>query len=135
MPRIRPLALSVAWRMAAAHPAPLAGPCGQGAWSGPARSYASAMMRCWPGTTQRADPCRAPGVENRHCGTRSPCALRRRTGRRRRLVRLRAPAPGRGGSRRRPDGEAAVADLRDALEPLLAEVGPPDELTLTPDVA
>ena len=31
--------------------------------------------------------------------------------------------------------EAAVADLRDALEVLLAEVGPPDELTLTLDVA
>jgi hypothetical protein len=27
--------------------------------------------------------------------------------------------------------EAVVADLRDALEVLLAEVGPPDELTLT----
>jgi hypothetical protein len=31
--------------------------------------------------------------------------------------------------------QAAVADLRDALEALLAEVGPPDELTLTLDVA
>ena len=31
--------------------------------------------------------------------------------------------------------EAAVADLRAALEALLAEVGPPDELTLTLDVA
>jgi hypothetical protein len=31
--------------------------------------------------------------------------------------------------------EAAIADLRDALEALLAEVGPPDELTLTLDVA
>jgi len=28
-----------------------------------------------------------------------------------------------------------MADLRDALEALLAEVGPPDELTLTLDVA
>ena len=34
-----------------------------------------------------------------------------------------------------PTAEAAVADLRDALEALLAEVGPPDELTLTLDVA
>jgi hypothetical protein len=34
-----------------------------------------------------------------------------------------------------PTAEAAVADLRDALEVLLAEVGPTDELTLTPDVA
>lgn len=33
-----------------------------------------------------------------------------------------------------PTAEAAVADLRDALEALLAEVGPPDELTLTLDV-
>jgi predicted RNase H-like HicB family nuclease len=30
-----------------------------------------------------------------------------------------------------PSPEAAVADLRGALETLLAEVGPPDELTLT----
>jgi predicted RNase H-like HicB family nuclease len=34
-----------------------------------------------------------------------------------------------------PTPEAAVADLRAALEALLAEVGPPDELTLTLDVA
>jgi hypothetical protein len=34
-----------------------------------------------------------------------------------------------------PSAEAAVADLRGALEALLAEVGPPDELTLTLDVA
>jgi len=34
-----------------------------------------------------------------------------------------------------PTAEAAVADLRDALEALLVEVGPPDELTLTFDVA
>jgi len=34
-----------------------------------------------------------------------------------------------------PTAEASVADLRDALEALLAEVGPPDELTLTLDVA
>ena len=31
--------------------------------------------------------------------------------------------------------EAAIADLREALELLLTEVGPPDELTLTLDVA
>ena len=34
-----------------------------------------------------------------------------------------------------PTAEAAVADLRGALEVLLAEVGPPDELTLSLDVA
>jgi predicted RNase H-like HicB family nuclease len=34
-----------------------------------------------------------------------------------------------------PTADAAVADLREALEVLLAEVGPPDELTLTLDVA
>ena len=34
-----------------------------------------------------------------------------------------------------PTREAAIADLREALEVLLAEVGPPDELTLTLDVA
>jgi hypothetical protein len=34
-----------------------------------------------------------------------------------------------------PTPEAAVADLREAVKLLLAEVGPPDELTLTLDVA
>jgi predicted RNase H-like HicB family nuclease len=34
-----------------------------------------------------------------------------------------------------PSAEAAVADLRGALEALLVEVGPPDEMTLTLDVA
>jgi hypothetical protein len=34
-----------------------------------------------------------------------------------------------------PTQEAAIADLREALEVLLAEVGPPDELTLTVNVA
>lgn len=34
-----------------------------------------------------------------------------------------------------PTAEAAVADLRDALQVLLAETGPPHELTLTLDVA
>jgi predicted RNase H-like HicB family nuclease len=34
-----------------------------------------------------------------------------------------------------PTQEDAIADLREALEVLLAEVGPPDELTLTHDVA
>lgn len=34
-----------------------------------------------------------------------------------------------------PAAEAAVVGLREALEALLAEVGPPDELTLTLDVA
>jgi predicted RNase H-like HicB family nuclease len=34
-----------------------------------------------------------------------------------------------------PSPEAAVSDLRGALGTLLAEVGPPDELTLTLDVA
>ena len=34
-----------------------------------------------------------------------------------------------------PTQEAAIADLREALEILLAETGPPDELTLTLNVA
>jgi hypothetical protein len=34
-----------------------------------------------------------------------------------------------------PSAAAAVAGLRGALETLLAEVGPPDELTLALDVA
>jgi predicted RNase H-like HicB family nuclease len=34
-----------------------------------------------------------------------------------------------------PTRDAAIADLRGALEVLLAEVGPPDELTLTLSVA
>jgi hypothetical protein len=36
---------------------------------------------------------------------------------------------------RRPDGRSRGRGLRDALEALLAEVGPSDELTLTLDVA
>ena len=50
-----------------------AGPAGQAAWSGPARVPPGAPIRAallvW---------------ENRRCDPRSPCALRRRTGRRRR---------------------------------------------------
>jgi predicted RNase H-like HicB family nuclease len=34
-----------------------------------------------------------------------------------------------------PTEEAAVADLKEALQALLAETGPPPELTLTFDVA
>ncbi len=34
-----------------------------------------------------------------------------------------------------PTQEAAIADLREALQVLLAEVGPPEELTLTLNVA
>lgn len=34
-----------------------------------------------------------------------------------------------------PTPEAAIADLREALKVLLVEVGPPDELTLTLNVA
>lgn len=34
-----------------------------------------------------------------------------------------------------PTQEAAIADLREALEVLLADFGPPDELTLTVNVA
>ena len=34
-----------------------------------------------------------------------------------------------------PTADAAIADLRDALGVLLADVGPPDDSTLTLDVA
>jgi predicted RNase H-like HicB family nuclease len=34
-----------------------------------------------------------------------------------------------------PTPEAAIADLREALEVLIAETGPPQELTLTLEVA
>jgi len=43
--------------------------------------------------------------------------------------------PGAGAVGDSPSAEAAVAGLRGALEALLAEAGPPDELTLTLDVA
>jgi predicted RNase H-like HicB family nuclease len=92
-------------------------------------------MRWWPGTAQHADPWRPPGV-GESAGTRVVhvpyvveqdedgvwCASVQ--------LRPRVGAVGDG-----PTAEAAVADLRDALEALLAEVGPPDELTLTLDVA
>jgi predicted RNase H-like HicB family nuclease len=45
-------------------------------------------------------------------------------------LRPRAGADGAGDSR-----EAAIADLREALEGLIAEFGPPQELTLTVDMA
>lgn len=44
-------------------------------------------------------------------------------------------APRRGAVGDGPTRDAAIADLREALEVLLAEVGPPDELTLTLSVA
>ena len=43
--------------------------------------------------------------------------------------------PGVGAVGDSPTAEAAITDLREALRVLLAEVGPPDELTLTLDVA
>ena len=43
--------------------------------------------------------------------------------------------PGVGAVGNGPTAEAAVADPREALEALLAEVRPPDELTLTLNVA
>lgn len=43
--------------------------------------------------------------------------------------------PGVGAVGDKPTQEAAIADLREALEVLLAETGPPDELTLTLNVA
>jgi predicted RNase H-like HicB family nuclease len=43
--------------------------------------------------------------------------------------------PGDGAVGDGPTLEAAIADLRGALEVLLAETGPPDELTLTLNVA
>jgi len=43
--------------------------------------------------------------------------------------------PGVGATGDGPTREAAIAGLREALEVLLAETGPPDELTLTLNVA
>ena len=43
--------------------------------------------------------------------------------------------PGVGASGEGDSREAAIADLREALEGLIAEFGPPQELTLTVDVA
>lgn len=43
--------------------------------------------------------------------------------------------PGVGANGEGDTPEAAVADLREALEGLIAEFGPPDELTLMVDVA
>jgi predicted RNase H-like HicB family nuclease len=45
------------------------------------------------------------------------------------------PRPGVGAVGDGPTAEAVIADLRGALEALLAEAGPPEELTLTLDVA
>ena len=69
----------------------------------------------WPSTTRRASIRAALLVweGNRRCDPRSPRALRRRTGRRRRLVRLRAATPGCWSGRRRkrpicPDAQASA---------------------------
>jgi predicted RNase H-like HicB family nuclease len=43
--------------------------------------------------------------------------------------------PGVGANGEGDSREAAIADLREALEGLIAEFGPPLELTLTVDVA
>jgi len=43
--------------------------------------------------------------------------------------------PGVGANGEGNSGEAAIADLREALEGLIAEFGAPQELTLTIDVA
>jgi hypothetical protein len=43
--------------------------------------------------------------------------------------------PGVGAAGDGPTPEAAITDLREALAALIAEVGPPDELTLILDVA
>jgi len=43
--------------------------------------------------------------------------------------------PGVGANGEGDSREAAIADLREALEGLIAEFGPPQELTLTVDVA
>ena len=85
--------------------------------------------------TRRADPCRAPGVEE-SAGTRVvhvPYVVEQdEDGVWSASAQLR---PGVGAVGDGPTAEAAVIDLRDALEALLAGVGPPDELTLTLDVA
>jgi hypothetical protein len=72
--------------------------------------------------------------ENR-CDLRSPCALRRQQDEVGVWCASAQLRPGVGAVGDGPTAEAAVTDLRDALEASLAEVGPPDELTLTLDVA
>lgn len=136
MPRIRPLRVSVAWRTAAAFPARRAGP------AGPARlERTSSWLRGGDhAALAEYDPARR-SVSRSWCG---------RIGVVTRVVHVPyvveqdedgvwcASAQLRPGVGAVGDGstaEAAVADLRDALEALLAEVGPPDELTLTLDVA
>ena len=110
---LRSLAFSVSWRTAAACPARRTGPVGQAARTSP--TAARRRLCGWPSTTRRA-PIRAALLVwegNRRCDPRSPRALRRRTGRRRRLVRLRAAAPGCWSGRRRnrpicPDAQASA---------------------------
>ena len=95
----------------------------------------STIMRRWPDTTRRADPCRAPGGGESAgtCVAHVPYAVEQdEDGVWCASAQLR---PGVGAVGDGATAEAAVADLRDALEALLAEVGPPDELTLTLDVA
>ena len=135
MPRIRPLCVSVSWRTAAAYLPSRSG------WTSRLKRTSPRLRVGGYAVLAGDDPARR-SVPRPWCG-RVGVVTRvvhvpyvRRAGRGRRVVCLRAAAPGRRGGRRcGPTAEAAVADLRDALEALLAEVGPPDELTLTLDVA
>lgn len=131
--KCRRVAVSVAWRTAAAYPARRAGL---------AKQAVDQPCGCAPTILRLAeyDPGRR-SVPRSWCGRIDPVA---------RVVHVPyvveqdedgvwcASAQLRPGVGAVGDGataEAAVADLRDALEALLAEVGPPDELTLTLDVA
>lgn len=124
MPGIRPLPVSVAWRTAAAaypgEPVRLDRPPGADQPGyGPARR---SVPRSWYGRTGVVTRVvHVPYVVERdEDGVWCASAQLR---------------PGVGAAGDGATAEAAVADLREALEVLLAEVGPPDELTLTLDVA
>ena len=136
MPRIRPLPVSVSWRTAAACPVPpsrsgwtsrlkrtsLRLRVGDYAVPGRVRPGAPTVPRSWCGRIGVVTRVvHVPYVvEQDEDGVWCASAQLR---------------PGVGAVGDGPTAEAAVADLRDALEALLAEVGPPDELTLTLDVA
>jgi hypothetical protein len=104
--------------------------------SGSARGCTSTIVRRWPSTTSA--PIRAALLlsEDQRCDPHSPCASRRETGRGRLLARLCPLRLGVGAVGDGPTGEAAVADLQNALEALLLAEdrrGPHDQAPVRPD--
>ncbi len=134
MPRIRPLCVSVSWRTAAVYLPSRSGWTSRLKRTSPRLRVGGYAVLAGDDPARRSVPrpwCGGVGVVTRVVHV--PYVVEQdEDGVWCASAQLR---PGVGAVGDGPTAEAAVADLRDALEALLAEVGPPDELTLTLDVA